>query len=125
MFEKSIILKIRFKTGSGLINTEDLWDLSLESLDSLAKSLNKSLKEATEESFIQKKTSASSTLELKFEIVKFVIKTKLEEMEKAKSATEKRAKKQLLMELIAKKEQEGLSSKSVDELQKELENLDD
>lgn len=125
MFEKASRLKLRYKIGSGIVNTEDLWDLSLENLDSLAKSLNKSLKEASEESFIQKKTSANSALELKFELVKFVIKTKLEEAEKVKTASEKRAKKQLLMEIIAKKELEGLSSKSADELRKELESLDD
>lgn len=123
-FEKASRLKLRFKVSQGIIATEDLWDLSLESLDTLAKSLNKSLKEANEESFIKTRTNSNTTLQLQFDIVKHVIDVKLAERDAAKTASEKRQKKQKLMELIESKENEVLGNKSVDELRKELEALD-
>ena len=123
MFEKASRLKLRFKTSVGLITVEDLWDLSLQQLDSLAKSLNKQVKEDAEESFITVKSKANTVLELSFEIVKHVIKVKLEEAEAKKNAAEKKAKKAQLMELISQKQNEALSAKSIEELKAELESL--
>lgn len=125
MFEKASKLQLRYKVANGVINTEDLWELSLESLDSLAKSLNKELKESSEESFIEEKTKANGILELKFEIVKYIIKFKMERQEKLKLVSEKRQKRKEIMELIAKKENEVLSSKSVEDLYKALEELEE
>jgi len=105
------------------MNVEDLWDLSLPSLDIIAKTLNKEVKEEGEESFIKTRTNANKTLELKFEIVKHIIKVKMEEAEAKKTAEEKKAKKELIMNLIAEKQVEGLKNKSVEELLKEVEAL--
>ena len=123
MFEKASRLKLRFKTSVGLITVEDLWDLSLQQLDSLAKSLNKQVKEDAEESFITVKSKANTVLELSFEIVKHVIKVKLEEAEAKKNAAEKKARKAQILELISQKQNEALSAKSIEELTAELENL--
>jgi len=120
-FEKASRLKLRFKTSVGSIATEDLWDVTLESLNTLAKSLNKELKDAQEESFIGTRSKANTILELKFEIVKYVIKVKLEEAETRKNAANKKAAKEKIMELINRKKDEALSSKSIEELEKELE----
>ena len=120
-FEKASRLKLRFKTSVGSIATEDLWDVTLESLNTLAKSLNKELKDAQEESFIGTRSKANTILELKFEIVKYVIKVKLEEAETRKNAADKKAAKEKIMELINRKKDEALSSKSIEELEKELE----
>ena len=128
MFEKASKFALRYMIANrvnGKITTEDLWNLSLTQLDSLAKSLNKELKAEAEESFIQKKTRANTELELKFEIVKHVITVKLDEEARAKDAVSKREKRQRLLELITNKENEMLSSKSVDELRNELAHLDD
>lgn len=125
MFEQASRLKLRFKTPKGILTTEDVWDLTLEQLDQLAKNLNKDLKEQSEESFIKTKTSANKELELKFEIVKHIITVRMAEAEKIKERAEKRKKKQHLLELIAQKENEALSSKSLDDLRKELMELED
>lgn len=125
MFEQASRLKLRFKTPKGILTTEDVWDLTLEQLDQLAKNLNKDLKEQSEESFIKTKTSANKELELKFEIVKHIITVRMTEAEKIKERAEKRKKKQHLLELIAQKENEALSSKSLDDLRKELMELED
>jgi hypothetical protein len=125
MFEKASRMKLRYQTNRGVISVEDLWDLSLESLDAIAISLNKKLKESQTESFIKTKTKDTTELELKFNIVKHIIDVKLSEAEARKNAAEKRAKKQKLMDLIAKKQDAELEGKSVDELMKELAALED
>ena len=50
MFEKATRLKLRFETVRGYVTTEDLWDIPLSAvngfcLDTIAKNLNKKLKE--------------------------------------------------------------------------------
>lgn len=123
-FEKASRLKLRYKTNRGSITTEDLWDLELEDLDTIAKSLNKQLKESNEESFIRTRTKKSSSLEIQFEVVKHIINVKLDEEEARKNAAVKRQQKAKLLDLIAQKENENLSAKSIGELTAELEKLD-
>lgn len=124
IFERSTREKLRFLTTKGTISTEDLWDLSLESLDRAAKSLNKQVKEDGEESFIKTKTAANKTLELQFEIVKHVITVKMAEAEEKKLRAEKNARRAQILELIAKKEVANLEGKSIEELTSELAALD-
>ncbi len=123
IFEKASREQLRYKVSNGTITTEDLWDVSLEFLDKLAKSLNKEIKEAEEESFIKAKTTANKTLDLKFEVVKHIITIKLEEQEAKKARAEKAAKKAQLLELIGRKEVASLENKTIDELKAELEAL--
>lgn len=124
MFLKASRIKLRFSTTRGVLSVEDLWDLKLEELDALAKSLNKAVKASAEESFIKKTSAADKVTELSFEIVKEVIRVKLEEQEARKLAADKRAKRAQIMELIEKKETEALGGKSLEELKKELEVLE-
>jgi hypothetical protein len=125
MFEKASILKLRYKVKNGNVSTEDLWDLSLEDLNTLAKSLNKQIKDAGEENFIEVKSKANTALDLAFEITKHVISVKLAEQEKKKISAEKRQKRAQLLELISQKENEALSSKSLDELRAEFAAMED
>jgi hypothetical protein len=120
-FEKASELKLRFEFR-GLIATEDLWDLSLEDLDVLAKQLNRQVKSLEEESFIQKPSSANDTLLLKFEIVKRVIAVKLERAEESKNDAKVKARKIKLLEEIQHREND-LSDKGLDDLKAELEAL--
>ena len=113
--------KVRFASVKGLLSTEDLWTLTLEQLDVIAKDLNKELKE-TEVSFISS-TKTNEILQLKFDVVKFIIDVKLAEKEEKKLKAEKLAKKNQLLELINNKENEKLQSLSLDELKKQLEQL--
>ena len=120
MFEEATRLKLRFNTGLGNLAVEDLWDLPLlgekASLDSIAKWLNKAIKEESEESFVVKKTIANAVLNLKFEIVKHIIDVKLEEAERREKAAETKAKKERIMAILEEKQDDDLKSKSADEL---------
>lgn len=116
--------KFRFNTTSGVITAEDLWDLPLTSppgnkanLDDIAKALNKQLKEASEESFVTPVTARTNEVQAKFDLVRFVIKSKMEERDAAKALADKAATKQKIMGLIEKKKDEALAGKPVEELQ--------
>jgi hypothetical protein len=127
IFEKASKAKLRFLITKGVVTTEDLWDLKLEDLDKMAISLRKQVKESEEESFIKTTNSKSivaAETELKFEIVKHIIDVKLAEKEARVLAAEKRAKRAKLIELIGKKELTNLESKSIEDLKKELAELD-
>lgn len=123
LFEQATRNKFRYVTTKGSVTTEDLWDLALNELDNVAKLLNKQIKEATEESYIQTKSSANTVLQQKFDIVIRIINVKLQEQKERELAKEKKARKQQLLELIEQKENEKLSSLSIDELRKQLEEL--
>jgi hypothetical protein len=124
LFEKASKAKLRFKVKNGFCATEDLWDLKLEDLDDLAKSLSKEVKESSEESFIKVRSDQNKTLELKFELVKYIITTKLKEKEDKETRVLKAQKKAQIQELIEKKELSSMEGKTLEELKKELELLD-
>ena len=124
-FEKATRLRLRFETSRGNLNVEDLWKLPLVELDKLAIALNKQLKESSEESFIKAKSKDNKLLELRFDIVKHIIETLLSEDEEKKKAADKRAKREQLLELIAKKKNQELEGKSLEELEAELTKLED
>ncbi len=124
MFKRASRLKLRFRTVKGDVSTEDLWDIPLTSrttgfsLNDLAKSLSKAVKEDAEEDFVAKKSAANSVLDLKFSIVKEVIKDRLEERELNKNRVAAKAQKEKILSIIASKEDEALLSMDIEELKK-------
>lgn len=125
IFEQASRQKFRFATTRGNISTEDLWDLSLEDLDTIAKNLNKLVKASTEESFIKKTNAGNKKATIQLEVVVSIINTKLEEQESRKLATERKAKRAQIIEIMSKKQDNALSRKSIAALQAELDKLDD
>jgi len=125
MFARAAKVKLRFDIPGGYISTEDLWDLSLEDLNSLCKSLNKKIKEFEEEDFLEGPKSGERTIKLKFKIVLNVLEAKKAHKEKCEKVVERKAKKQRILEIIEKKQGESLEGKSEDELKSILDDLDD
>lgn len=122
IFELASRRKFRFKAQQGLVSTEDLWSLQLTVLDELAKGLRKELRE-TEESFIEKSTAKNVDLEIKFEIVKHIISTRLAEQNQRVAERDKAARKQQIMEIIEQKQNSELLSLSKEELQAMLDKM--
>lgn len=120
LFEKATRQNLRFTTTKGSVTTEDLWDLKLEALDTLAKGLKKQVDDSGDTSYIKKQSTTNETAKLAFEVVLYIINTKLAEAEAAATAADKRAKKAKLLELIDSKENEVLGNKSIEELRAEL-----
>ena len=122
MFEFALRSKVRFPY-KGMISVEDLYDLSARELDNVFKTLNAQVKKSQEESLLATKTKEDETLSVQIEIVKHIFNTKLAEAEAAKQSRELKEKKQMLLGLIAEKENEELKNKSADELKAMLESL--
>jgi hypothetical protein len=124
MFEKASRLKLRFNSSKGNLSVEDLWDVGLEELDTMAQALDSELEKATTKSFI-KRTRKSPQKVLQFEIIKHVINTRLEEAEAAKVRADNKAKREEIMGLIAEKQRQETAGKSIEELQAELAALEE
>ena len=122
MFEIATRTKMRFPFR-GMVSVEDLWDLSVKDLDGIFKTLNSQVKKVQEESLLATKTKEDETLSIQIEIVKYIVKTKLDEAEAAKQSKELKEKKQKIMEIMAAKKDEALHNMSVDDLQKMLDDL--
>lgn len=123
IFKYAVENKLRFPFR-GMITVEDLFDVNVNGLDEIYKSLNAQIKKANEESLLTEKTSEDKELEVKIEIVKTIFAQKIAEKEARAKARENREKKQRILEIMANKQDEALQNKSVDELQKMLDELD-
>lgn len=123
MFEVATRTKMRFPF-KGMISVEDLWDLSVQNLDKVFKTLNSQRKEAQEESLLNAKSSEDEVLDTQIAIVKYIVSVKLEEQAARVKAAENKEKKQKIMALMAKKDDEAMENMSKEELQKLLDELE-
>ena len=115
MFERASREKVRFDFR-GSINTEDLWDLSLENLDAIYKNLGRKLRESKEDSLLVEETATNEVLELKVDIIKRIVGVRLIERKAREDEANRASRKGRLLEIIADKQDEELKGKSVDEL---------
>lgn len=124
MFEKAIRLKLRFNTPRGQISCEDLWDLPLLGrgsqldLNTVAKTASAELRSLSEEDFVSTSVPSAQreAAELKLNIAKYVIAIKKAEAETAKQSAVIASRKRLIEDILAKKQVQGLESKSEEEL---------
>ena len=123
MFEVATREKMRFPFKD-TISVEDLWDLSVQNLDKVFKTLNSQRKEAQEESLLNAKSSEDEVLDTQIAIVKYIVGVKLEEQAARVKAAENKEKKQKIMALMAKKDDEEMENMSREELQKLLDELE-
>ena len=128
LFEQAARIKLRFESIKGLLSTEDLWDLPLTSaksvsLDGIARALYRQLRSGDDISFVNPGTTANVADQLRFDIVKHVIDTKMAENAAAADADKRKEKKQHLLGIIAQKEGEALTALSVDDLRKMVNDL--
>lgn len=122
LFEIAVREKYRFETGDGkLVTVEDLWDLPLTanrlSLDDVAKTINRKLKQVEEESFVVTRNREDTVLQNKLDIVKYVISVKIAERDAKVNEQRKRQQNQEIRAIIERKKQSELESKSVEELE--------
>lgn len=122
IFEVATRNKTRFPF-KGMISIEDLWDLSVQNLDLVFKTLNSQLKLSQEDSLLNQRTKHDEEIDIQIEIVKYIFDIKREEERVRLLAKEQKEKKQKIMEIIATKQDADLQNKSVDDLQKMLDEL--
>jgi len=116
MYKEATRLKLRFTTERGILSLEQLWDLSLSTLDDLAVLLEKAYKESGKKSFLVKKSKKDKELKLKFDIVLDILTTKVEESEASKNSLEIKEYNEKILALIAEKQEESLKDKSISDL---------
>ena len=123
IFEVAVRSKMRFPFR-GLVSTEDLWDLTVEDLDTIFKALNGQIKQVKEESLLNNRTKEDKILDTKIEIIKYIVSIKLAELELKLKEKENKAKKQKILSILSVKQDEEIQNKSVDELTAMLNDLD-
>jgi hypothetical protein len=111
-------MKLRFDVPTiGRVTAEDLWDLSPELLDSTYKRLSSIKKQTEEDSLLGSKSKENKRVSLSIEIVKHVFQIKDEEAKKRALVRENAEQRRKLLEMIAAKQDKELDTKSVEELQ--------
>lgn len=122
MFEVAVRNKFRFPF-KGVISVEDLWDLSVQQLDGIFKTLKSQEKRAQEESLLDTRTPEDEILMTKIEIIKYIVNVKLAEAKQAEHARELHDQKQKILGILADKQDEDLRNKTPDELRAMLNQL--
>ncbi len=109
--------KLRISTTKGLLSPEQLWDLPLEDLDSLAVSLEDAHKQSGKKSFLNTKSEKDRVAKLKFDLVLEILNTKVEEAQAAAEAQEIKEHNKKIIGIIADKQDESLKGKSIKQLE--------
>lgn len=107
IFEYAAKNKLRFPF-KGSITTEDLFDLSPADLDSIFKTLSREAKKNEEESLLADKKAEDKALDVKIEIVRYIVAEKLAAIEKAKKAAVNKAKAERIRSILAEKQDAAL-----------------
>lgn len=126
IFELAARGKIRFASKRfASLSVEDLFDLSLPELDEIAKGINRSINSEKEESFLsQNKNAVRKDLELRLEIVKYVISV-LENERAVREANKRKAnERQKLINALAAAEEREFQQKTPEQLRAELAAMD-
>lgn len=123
LFKVAVKKKYRFNYR-GLISVEDLWDLSVEDLDKIFKSLKSQQRNASEESLLQAVSKEDKELNNKIEIIKIIVADKLAASDRTKKAAAQRMQNQRILEIMADKQDAALKEKSIEELQAMLTTAD-
>lgn len=122
IFEIAARNKLRFNF-KGVLSVEDLWDLDLNSLDSIYKTLMKKTRENNYDSLLKTQTNENKNDQISIEIVKHIVSVKLCESQERELAAVNKAKKEELLKILQSKEQQELLNKSPEEIRKMIEEL--
>ena len=124
LFEIATRNRYRFNY-KGVMTVEDLWSLRVEDLDAIFKMLNRQKKTADEDSLLATKSAEDQDLANKIDIVRYIVSVKLAEAAERVSAAEKKAQRDKIMEIVAKKKDKdkALEDMGIEDLMKKLEEL--
>ena len=123
LFEIATRNRYRFNY-KGVMTVQDLSSLRVEDLDAIFKMLNRQKKTADEDSLLATKSAEDQDLANKIDIVRYIVSVKLAEAAERVSAAEKKAQRDKIMEIVAKKKDKALEDMGIDDLMKKLKELD-
>jgi hypothetical protein len=122
--------KLRFPSTRGDLVVEQLWDIPLTSksgfsVNDIAVAVNRELKSLQDESFVDTSINPRrDELFLSLEILKEVIRIRQDEAKQRTASAARESLRRQIRDAIATKQQEELTSGSVEELQARLRELD-
>lgn len=122
LFEIATRNRYRFNY-KGVMTVEDLWSLRVEDLDAIFKMLNRQKKTADKDSLLATKSAEDQDLANKIDIVRYIVSVKLAEAAERVSAAEKKAQRDKILEIVAKKKDKALEDMGIEDLMKKLEEL--
>ena len=119
--------KLRFPSNRGTLSVEELWDLSLESLDVIAVKLAEEIsRQQNVRSFISDKPNKEASAQaLRFEVVKTILDTKVADRDRVKLAAEKAATKATLKDLLLRRQDEKNATLTEEQIRAQLAALGD
>ena len=123
MFEKASKMKLRISSSKGLLAVEDLWDLKLTDLNTIAKDLNKKVKEHGEEDFLAVSTAEEAVDKLRFDLVLHVLNTKKAEAAAREDERERKLKRQRLLSVLERKQDQELDNLTLEQVEAQLKSL--
>lgn len=123
--------KLRFETSKGNLTVEDIWDLPLTakdgnlSIDVVGKAMTNAVRDNEGNgAFVAiKDVEEDLPLKTRLDILKHIRDHKVDYAARAEKAVLTKAKKQRLMEILAKKEDEALEGQSAEEIEKMIAEL--
>lgn len=132
IFERAVRQKLRFESSRGELMAEDLFDLPLTakgsnpSLDAMTREVYLDLKDIDEVSFVDERPNPKKAdLQLRFDILKFVIDDKKAKAKLAEDRAARQARKQKLLAALESRESADLAGMSKEDIKKELDALVD
>ena len=126
LFEMASQFKFRYPFN-GMINTEDLWDLSLTQLDCVYRNLRQDLKAVSTDSLASTMAADEAVkaqdIENKIEIVKYIFNSKQSAAELERMAAVNAMQRKRIMDVLAKKQDSALENMTEEELTEMLNSL--
>lgn len=121
IFEQITRKGLTFSTVKGNISVQELWQLPLKGrngfdLDTVSRDLLSKVKASSEESLVETVNNVDSDDELRLEVLKVVVNTLKSEQEARVNAEQARSHNEKIDQLIARKQEQELEGKSVEEL---------
>ena len=121
IFEEASRRKFRFPYN-GSITVEDLFDLNKAQINKVYQTLSVQVK-SKESTLLSVTTAEDKDILTKIEIVKYVFNEKVEKENRMLRDKETSIKKQRIMEVMSKKQDESLENTSMEDLQKMLDEI--
>lgn len=124
LFKEATKQHLRFNLGNGEVTTEDLWAFPLAKLDASYSQLHQELELNKQVSLLSPKTTGNKLLELKLEIIKAIVETKLADKEAKETKALRAEQAEVIREKLAAKKGQALDALSEEELLKQLAELE-
>jgi hypothetical protein len=116
--------QLRFATTRGPVTVEDLWNLSLKSLDALAVSIDEQVKPGGRKTFLEnpdtKAREADADNKLRLDILTTIIGIKQEDNKAALAEASTRRQKEFLKDLLGRKKIGEMEAMTVEQIEAQL-----